>query len=84
MDSIVGTADLSADIVKSRAGIVTDLILVDDASANLFVERCQGLDAGKTLRQGIARILPTLCTRVGFCPFGNLKKTADRQQFLNA
>ena len=77
---------LTAHLAKSRACIVGDLILRENAARDLGGKRRERLQAGKHGFQGIFRCIfgfVPCASGPGFDTQRRLKKTADTKQFFN-
>ena len=78
---IVDLVHGAADLLQSAAGIIADLIFVNDTSAYLGADQCQRLNLLEKYIQTIFRIVYSLMTAVGLdlpCIF---QKLADAQEF---
>ena len=73
MDFIINITDGAADTVKCRAGIVTDLILCQNAAADFLKQRCQRFQSRKKYIQGVSRQIVAVFSGIGFCTPGDLQ-----------
>ena len=81
MHFVIHIIDITSDVLQCAAGIIADLIFVNDTSAYLGADQCQRLNLLEKYIQTIFRIVYSLMTAVGFdlpCIF---QKLADAQEF---
>ena len=83
MDTIVGDLHVSADLAESRACIIADFLLGENASADFCGQRCEWRKSIKHAVQRVTRKIVTFFTRVSFDSGSVFKKSADCQNFLN-
>ena len=83
MDLVAGHTDGAPDLFQRRAGVIADLILRDNASADLRGERCQWFQGIEKNIQGIPGGIGIFMTAVGFDPGGVFQKPGNLEQFRN-